>query len=146
MSPQQPEMRIGDSDREAAVTALGDHYAAGRLTKEEYDERAGRAFAAKTASELWPLFADLPRPQAARATSGPAQAPRVPAGSRPVWWGGAWMAPLLLVVVALVVLTHLPLFLLLVVGWVFLARMGRRRACGRGQSHSGTWQHRGWVR
>ena len=35
-----PELRIGDDDREAAVTALGEHYAAGRLTKEEYDERA----------------------------------------------------------------------------------------------------------
>ena len=34
-----PELRIGDAEREAAVTALGEHYAAGRLTKDEYDER-----------------------------------------------------------------------------------------------------------
>ena len=41
--PGQPELRIGDDEREAAVTALGEHYAAGRLTKDEYDERAERA-------------------------------------------------------------------------------------------------------
>jgi hypothetical protein len=40
------EMRIGDAEREAAVTALGEHFAAGRLTKEEYDERSGRAWTA----------------------------------------------------------------------------------------------------
>ena len=55
-----PELRIGDSEREAAVAALGDHYAAGRLTKEEYDERAARAWEARTRSALWPLFSDLP--------------------------------------------------------------------------------------
>ena len=53
-------MRIGDAEREAAVTALGEHYAAGRLTLEEYDERTSRAYAARTLADLWPLFRDLP--------------------------------------------------------------------------------------
>ena len=55
------EPRIGDAEREAAVTSLGEHYAAGRLTKEEFDERSDQAWAARTAAGLWPLFADLPR-------------------------------------------------------------------------------------
>ena len=44
---QGPELRIGDAEREATISALGEHYAAGRLTKEEYDERsdADRTFA-----------------------------------------------------------------------------------------------------
>ena len=62
---ERPEIRIGDAEREAAVAALGEHYAAGRLTKEEYDERAAIAWSAKFNSVLWPLFADLPRPPAA---------------------------------------------------------------------------------
>ena len=75
-----PELRIGDDDREAAVTALGEHYAAGRLTKDEYDERAERAWEARTMSALTPLFADLPRPQApARAT------PPQPGRGHPGW-------------------------------------------------------------
>ena len=68
------ELRIGDADREAAVRALGEHYAAGRLTKEEFDERADPAWAAKTGSALQPLFADLPRAQASH--------PRRPGGRR----------------------------------------------------------------
>lgn len=56
----RPELRIGDLERDAAVTALGEHYAAGRLTKEEYDERADVAWRARTRSDLAPVFADLP--------------------------------------------------------------------------------------
>ena len=57
-----PEMRIGDAEREAAVQALGEHFAAGRLTKDEFDERSASAYAARTASALRPLFVDLPGP------------------------------------------------------------------------------------
>lgn len=58
------EIRIGDAEREQAVSALGEHYLAGRLTKEEYDERTAVALTARTASALQPLFADLPSQQA----------------------------------------------------------------------------------
>ena len=146
--PGQPELRIGDEEREAAVAALGEHYAAGRLTKEEYDERAERAFAARTRSQLLPLFADLPRPVGA---PGAARRERpVGAGPRrghPGWWAGAWLAPLLAIVVALVILTHLPLFLLAVVAWIFFARMGRHWARNRGYRHGYHQGHPGqWVR
>ena len=146
--PGQPELRIGDEEREAAVAALGEHYAAGRLTKEEYDERAERAFAARTRSQLLPLFADLPRPVGA---PGAARQER-PVGAGPLrghpgWWAGAWLAPVLAIAVALVILTHLPLFLLAVVAWIFFARMGRHWARNRGYRHGYHQRHPGqWVR
>jgi hypothetical protein len=60
--PRRPEnavLRASDTDRAVVVAALGDAYADGRLTKEEYDERADAATAAKTLGELPPLLADL---------------------------------------------------------------------------------------
>jgi hypothetical protein len=60
---QQPSLRIGNTEREAAVRELGEHYAAGRLDAAEYEERTGAAYAARTADDLAPLFADLPREQ-----------------------------------------------------------------------------------
>jgi TM2 domain-containing membrane protein YozV len=60
---QQPSLRIGFAEREAAVRELGEHYAAGRLDGAEYEERTTAAYAARTAEDLDPLFADLPREQ-----------------------------------------------------------------------------------
>ena len=60
MSPA-PAPRIGDAERDAAIASLGEHYAAGRITKDEYDERSGLALRARTESDLRPLFVDLPR-------------------------------------------------------------------------------------
>jgi Domain of unknown function (DUF1707) len=67
------EMRASDSDRDAVVSDLGEHFQAGRLTAGEFDERMGRALAARTWGELKDLLADLPAtrpaPQAPAATS-----------------------------------------------------------------------------
>jgi hypothetical protein len=41
-------LRIGDADRDRAVAALGDHFAAGRLTADEFDDRSSRAWQART--------------------------------------------------------------------------------------------------
>src|SRR3954465_11171875 len=84
MTPQ-PEIRIGDAEREAAVTALGEHYAAGRLTKEEFEACAGIAWTAKTNSTLWPLFADLPRPQACSCPTQSTSPGRPRSDHRPGW-------------------------------------------------------------
>jgi hypothetical protein len=121
-----PELRIGDDEREAAVRALGEHFAEGRLTKDEYDERSDKAWAARTRSALMPLFADLPRPEGAGRPVTEEGRRNRPGPDGPGWWFSARMVPVLVVVVALVVLTHLPVFLLLVVGWVLLAKSGRR--------------------
>jgi hypothetical protein len=57
--------RIGSAEREAAVKALEAHYAAGRLTPEEYEDRQVAASRATTWAEIAPLFADLPEPRPA---------------------------------------------------------------------------------
>lgn len=54
------EMRVGDAEREAAAAELREHFASGRLTQEELNERLDRAFAAKTRGDLHGLFTDLP--------------------------------------------------------------------------------------
>lgn len=60
-----PDHRVGDAEREAVVEALKVHFAAGRLSLEELEERTGRALAARTAGELVPLTRDLPPAPAA---------------------------------------------------------------------------------
>jgi len=70
-----------------------------------------------------------------------------PRRGHPGWRAGAWLAPVLAIVVALVILTHLPLFLLVVLAWIFFARMGRHWARNRGDQHGYHQGHRGqWVR
>ena len=69
-------VRIGDAERDAAVSALGDHYAAGRLTREEFDERSDQAMQARFHGDLQPLFADLPRAPRARWSSSRANEAR----------------------------------------------------------------------
>ncbi len=55
-----PEVRIGTAERERALQLLGEHFAAGRLTLAEFEERSGKASAATTRSDLDALFTDLP--------------------------------------------------------------------------------------
>jgi hypothetical protein len=55
-----PGIRASDEDRERTAAALGGHYAAGRLTLEEFQERLDKAYAAKTLGELDDLMTDLP--------------------------------------------------------------------------------------
>jgi hypothetical protein len=49
-----------DDERDLAISKLTDHFQAGRLTIEEFDERAGLALRARTRGELTDLLADLP--------------------------------------------------------------------------------------
>ena len=53
-------MRASDAEREQAADALREHYAAGRLTAEEFGERLDAVYAASTARELEQLRHDLP--------------------------------------------------------------------------------------
>jgi len=69
----QYDMRVGDSEREATVTELREHFASGRLTQEEFNERVDEAFAAKTRGDLKSVMRDLPSvrpPVPAPASSG----------------------------------------------------------------------------
>lgn len=53
-------MRAGDAEREAIAAQLREHYASGRVTLEELNDRLDAAFAAKTHGELRALMTDLP--------------------------------------------------------------------------------------
>jgi hypothetical protein len=53
-------MRAGDKERQRVVEQLGTHFAEGRLTIEEFDERVVRAHASVYLDELPALTADLP--------------------------------------------------------------------------------------
>lgn len=134
-------LRLSDAERDQAARALGEHYAAGRLTAEEHDERTSRAFAATTRGELPPLFADLPggsplhpsRPgsptrPAAYAAATPTRSPRSRGHTR-----GLLRLVLVMLVIAMVV-THLPYILLGLIAWWLLGALlwrGRAGACRR---------------
>lgn len=60
-----PDLRIGNAEREAAATHLREHYAQGRLSLDEFNQRLDAVFAAKTQQQLRDLTADLPRSAAA---------------------------------------------------------------------------------
>ncbi len=85
-------VRIGDAERDRAVSELSDHFAAGRLTREEFDARVDQAMAARFDSDLQPLFVDLPKTH---------PMPTQPAGPSRVLRAGwpllFWLLPMLLV-------------------------------------------------
>ena len=66
-------VRVGDADRDAVAAQLRDHYADGRLTLDELNERLDLLFAAKTKADLNEVMRDLPhvaRPTAGTAAGG----------------------------------------------------------------------------
>ena len=128
------QLRMSDAEREEAATELGEHFAQGRLTSDEYAERLDRIWAARTYGQLGPIFRDLP------GRYGPPAPARDSAARRPTSWSGGmspWRrglpTPLFVVLAVLVVLTmvtHLPLILvgLVVAYFVFGRRRGAARA------------------
>jgi len=61
-------MRAADADRDRVVEFLQQAYSEGRLSKDEYDVRMGRALAARTYADLDQLVADLPAARPPMAT------------------------------------------------------------------------------
>ena len=123
------DLRIGEAERDRAASELADHYAQGRLDREEHAERLDRIWAARTGADLEPVFADLPghRALAATAVARPARQRRVPRLPGP-------LLMLLVVVGTIAVLANLPLILVGLGVWFFLVRGG----CGSRRPH-----HRG---
>lgn len=64
--PSRREIRISDVDRSDAISVLGEHFADGRLTMIEYEERVQQATAAVSEGELEQIFSDLPKLEASR--------------------------------------------------------------------------------
>ena len=56
-----PELRVSDAERDRAAQDLREHFAAGRLSEDELDERVQVAYRARTAPELHAVLEDLPR-------------------------------------------------------------------------------------
>ena len=84
-----PDLRIGDAEREAAAASLREHYAQGRLTLEEFNERLDAALKATTQRQLNLITQDLPR---AAAPSAQLPVTTIPGGgrdrARQEWSGG----------------------------------------------------------
>jgi len=105
-------MRTSDADRERVTARLRDHFAEGRLTREELDERVAAALNARTFGDLRTVMADLPEPAPV-----PRQARTLPRAAAP---GPAFgrRGPRIVPLLALVLLGAL---LLPGGGWLFLA-------------------------
>jgi hypothetical protein len=81
-------IRISDADRDQVTARLREHFAEGRLTSEELDERITATLNAKTYGDLRPIMADLPGPGPVPPYDWavpPAGAQTPPPGSQP--WG-----------------------------------------------------------
>jgi hypothetical protein len=89
-------MRVSDADRDRIVERLREHFADGRLTSDELDERVSAALSAKTYGDLRAIMTDLPEPElvgppgamGAMGSAGPRGALGPQDG-----WGSPWAAP-----------------------------------------------------
>ncbi len=88
---------------------LSDHFAAGRLSVAEFDERSARVAAAMTRGELVPLFADLPEPVAAQPA---AAAPEHRGRKQEI--GGSVMGLVVIAALVLFFITHIWLWFLMI--------------------------------
>ena len=114
MTNERPPIRIGTTERNAAMKALDEHLAAGRLQIEEYGERSAVAANAATAPELAALFDDLPAPHPALpgftatlpAVAPPPAPPAPREPSKLEVWGPPRMALSPFIALALFLITH----------------------------------------
>ena len=73
-------IRVSDADRDRVTAQLRDHFAAGRNTPGELDERLSAALNAKTFGDLRRIMADLPGPVPAPLGAAPP-----PLRATPAW-------------------------------------------------------------
>jgi len=88
--PTQPSLRIGDRERDAVAAELREHFAHGRLSLDEFNQRLDATFAAKTQGDLTRITADLPH---VRSGGGPLPSSRTGparqlASGPPLGWSG----------------------------------------------------------
>jgi len=99
-----PAWLAGSADRERTVGVLRAAFTEGRLTQDELDDRAARAYAARTYSDLWALVADLPAGPLPYpgGLPYPQMSPAVPPSAEP---DKSWHSAAALVITALVIFT-----------------------------------------
>jgi Domain of unknown function (DUF1707) len=109
-------MRVSDADREQVTARLREHFAEGRLSQEELDERVTAALNAKTFGDLRRIMHDLPEPEPAGAAPGYTQPRWSGPGPGPGFYRyrrGPRLLPLALVLLFL-------FFVMGPAGWFFL--------------------------
>jgi hypothetical protein len=155
--PRDPDLRVSQAERDAVVSLLAGHYADGRLSLGEYEDRVAAALAATTGRDLDALFTDLPGgapappapavpPAASSRPAGPGLGASRPAGVPPFArrQGPGFSGLRVPAVLAIVALSFLAgpwaLFLL----WPVLAMTSG--ACGRNRSHHARHRANDWDR
>ncbi|GAA5067893.1 DUF1707 SHOCT-like domain-containing protein [Nocardia callitridis] len=109
-----PEIRIGTAEREEAMQRLSDHFAAGRLTVAEFDDRSGSIAAAVYRGDLAKVFLDLPEPATTAVTAAkPAEPTKSDDGSR-TDWPERLIAVIPIIALILFFVTHTWLWFLLI--------------------------------
>ena len=138
-------IRVSDVDRDRVTGQLRDHFAAGRITPGELDERLSAALNAKTFGDLRRIMADLPGPVPAPLGAAPPPLRATPAWAvrRPPPFPPLILLALLVVLLipgagwllaALVNVILLFWLMTFVVGVLAVGRSQRRR------HHHGGWQ------
>lgn len=94
-STHNPDLRVSQAERNEVAAALARHYADGRLSVDEYEERVAAALDARTVRDFDPLLADLPAP-------APATTARAPGRPNDDWRRLAPYLPRILAVTAVV--------------------------------------------
>jgi Domain of unknown function (DUF1707) len=76
----RPDLRIGTAEREARAAELREHYAHGRLSLAEFNERLDAVFASATQEQLDRVTADLPHVRVPSAALAAARSTIPPGG------------------------------------------------------------------
>ncbi|HEY6746719.1 MAG TPA: DUF1707 domain-containing protein [Mycobacteriales bacterium] len=120
-------LRVGDAERQQAVSALGEHFAAGRLDQDEYDTRVQAAYASRTRVDLQGLFGDLPDPAPFRPLPAPGWeegrvARNQPRRPRPVLAGVPVFPVLIVLAIVASAVLRFPVFPIVLFLWFGLGR------------------------
>ena len=105
-------IRISDADRERVAAKLREHYAEGRLTSDELEERISATLSAKTVGDLRGVMADLPDDAAAPMPPQDRRSAPRPVYYGPVFRRGPRILPILLIGLIVAVAFH-------GAGWLF---------------------------
>jgi hypothetical protein len=148
MAATRPDLRVGDAERDSTATALREHYAQGRLSTDELNERLDAAFSATTHGQLEQVTDDLPHIQPALAAPPPEVA--VP-GRRPGRLAARAVTALVTVVALLAVVAianrggvHVPrnIATLVIALLILRALVGRAFGHQHQHHHHQHWDHR----
>ena len=117
-------LRVSDAERSAVAERLATHYSDGRLDQAEFDDRVGRAMAAKTRGDLDGLFDDLPDAEPAGASRNARPGDHaVPYRRRRRSGFGRMLLLVVLVIAALSIISHVLTAFAFYVPWFWIAAL-----------------------